>query len=46
MAKPKEKTIWECHKCGQRITLAIPLTHPPVCSRHTGGGTQMKKVSP
>ena len=41
----REKQTYQCPKCKQRITTLVTLVHPPTCSKHTGGGTKMKKVS-
>jgi len=41
----REKVTYQCPKCKQRITTLVTLVHPPTCSKHTGGGTKMKKVS-
>jgi len=35
--------IWRCPACGQTITVLVPVTTPPTCTRHAGGGKAMKK---
>ena len=34
---------YRCPRCGQRIVVYITPTHPPTCSKHTGGGTAMQQ---
>jgi uncharacterized protein YlaI len=38
-------TTYECPACHQRITVYVPLVENPTCTRHTGGGRQMKPVT-
>ena len=37
-------TVYACPACDNRIVVLVTLTHPPTCSRHTGGGKQMKEL--
>jgi len=37
--------VWVCPNCGNTVTTLIPVTIPPTCSRHTGGGRQMKETT-
>lgn len=38
-----KKSVWECPACGTRVTLHVTPSHPPTCSKHTGGGKVMKE---
>jgi hypothetical protein len=29
--------------CDNKVTVMVKLTHPPTCSRHTGGGRLMER---
>lgn len=35
--------VWRCPKCGETVTVYVPIVSPPTCSKHTGGGTLMVK---
>lgn len=39
----KQPTTYECPACRTQITLYVTPTHPPTCSKHTGGGKVMKQ---
>jgi hypothetical protein len=43
-SEPKVKKKFQCGVCKQTITVSVPLSSPPVCTRHTGGGRKMTEV--
>jgi endogenous inhibitor of DNA gyrase (YacG/DUF329 family) len=34
-------STYKCNRCGQTVTVYVTPTHPPTCSKHTGGGVKM-----
>ena len=45
MATKKDSWTYECPACHERVTVFVPLSCDPTCSKHTGGGKLMKLVS-
>ena len=44
---PTKQPSWtyECPACHERVTVHVPLSCDPTCSKHIGGGKLMKLVS-
>jgi endogenous inhibitor of DNA gyrase (YacG/DUF329 family) len=40
------RIIWTCPKCGNKITLAVEVKQPPVCSRHLNRKPQVMERQP
>jgi len=36
------RSRWICPACGQRVTVHVQLSTPPVCTKHIRGGREMK----
>lgn len=45
MATKNPSWTYECPACHERVTVHVPLSCDPTCSKHTGGGKLMKLVS-